>query len=211
MQCQRICPDFMKQHCGLEIIPFILMRSNVVSEKDRASCLLEEKPGNRWNLFSPVLHSRNSIFQGSGHLWLCLWFLAVFYDCLCSFFCLLHTESLCNKPSEALCAMLVMFFNEITQIRVLDEGSSLWFSLRHVVSGPCVLAGAHLNEVQEHFPVSDSLSLPVIIIILLLFSSCPFAAILRIKAPVSIWKMCYSEILAVWTDAFCSVVSIGIG
>ena len=48
-----------------------------------------------------------------------------------------HTQSLCNKPCEALCAMLVMFFNELTRIRVLDEGSSLWFSLHHVVSGPC--------------------------------------------------------------------------
>jgi len=79
--------------------------------------------------------------------------------------------------------MLVMFFKELTHILVLDEGSSLWFSLYHVVSGPCVLVGTYLEEVQEHFPVSDSLTLPAIIItmIIRLFSSSPFAAVLMIK------------------------------
>lgn len=42
---QEICPDFSKLYRGLETISFVLMRNNVVSEKDAASCLLEEKPG----------------------------------------------------------------------------------------------------------------------------------------------------------------------
>lgn len=104
--------------------------------------------------------------------------------------------------------------------QVLDENSNMWFSLHQALTGSCVFTGMHLEAVQEHTAVQDGLTLLVgfiivviiitsITIIIRLSSSFSFAAIPRIKAPARTWKLHYSEIL--WADAFCRVISIGIG
>lgn len=147
-------------------------------------------------------------FQGPSHPWLWLYFLTVFSGYLCSFSCLLHTHrDFAINPVKPSVPCRSYF-----SICVLHEGSSLWFSLHHVISGPFVLAGTQLDEVYEHLPGSDSLTLPALIMMIIrLFSSSPFAAILRIKSLERTWELYYSEILTLWADAFCSVVSIGIG
>lgn len=61
--------------------------------------------------------------------------------------------------------MLATHFNELTEIQILHEGSSLPFSLHHAVSDPHVLPRMYLDEFQEHFPVLDHLPARIVRII----------------------------------------------